>query len=102
MLFLAPVKLVGTGMSTGSGITSIMSADTLTAPSSFLSVWRVDQRWAGRGTGCSTGSWAGGGGGTYVHQGSTGSLEFPSDHPGIFVHAVVRSGGSDFITDPGG
>ena len=63
MIVLALANLMGTGMSIGSGIALIMSADTLTAPSSFLSVWRVD--WLG--------------GNTYAHQGSTGGLEFPPE-----------------------
>ena len=75
---LAPAKAVGTGMSTSSRITSIMSADTLTAPSSFLSIWRVNRRWADRGTGCPTGSWARG-------------EQIGRVHAGVLVWAVVRS-----------
>ena len=58
---------------TSSWITSIMSADTLTAPSSFLSLWRVDgpievpavQQVHGLAES------------TYVYQGSSGGLDFP-------------------------
>ena len=69
-----------------------MDADTLTAPSSFLSLWRVDRRWADRGTGCSTGSWASG-----KHICSSGVLRrswFSAGgrvHACILVWAVVRS-----------
>ena len=60
VLILAPTKPVGTGTCTGFWITSIMSADTLTALSSLLSLWRVDRRRAIQDIGCSTGSWASG------------------------------------------
>ena len=57
VLFLAPANPVGTGLSTGSGITSIMSADTLTTPSIDNSNLHVERPQADRGNGCSTGSW---------------------------------------------
>ena len=83
-------------MSTGPGITSIMRADTLTAPSSCLSVLRVDRRWVNWGNGCSTGSCARGS--TYVHQGSTGGHQFPpAVHAGVIVRVVMRVRGRSLL-----
>ena len=50
----APARPAGTGLSTGSGVTSTNTADTLTASTGCLSDCRVDRLLAGRGTGRST------------------------------------------------
>ena len=92
-LFLEPVKPVATGISTGSGITSIMSADNLTTPSSFQSVWCVGRRRAGRGIPAV--QQVPGLGGRYICSWGVHMRSWVSAggrvHAGVLVRAVVRS-----------